>query len=208
MKKLEVLDVSGTPVSSLGPVLDKKKLRYLWASSNLATEVEKLRQSNRFINVTVTARSVLFCGRWYPIETEELSCGGLTPELVERSGDFKNFRKFRIGCKFDHLAKLKTMRELKIDGNCAGSLEPIGELTQLEVLHRTGLFLRDVAPLGNLTNLRELTVYIQYADDIGPLANLANLEVLKLYGTKKVKDITPLRHLTKLEVLELVEAYL
>ncbi len=109
------------------------------------------------------------------------------------------------------LAELTNLTELRLGLASVISLEPLSDLSNLEVLdvyitHHYSV--QDLSFLENMTKLRELYLVCQGACSLDALGNLTDLEVLDLGGGTCIGDISPLANLRKLRILLIPCSYL
>ncbi len=93
--------------------------------------------------------------------------------------------------------KLSSIKELDLNNNKIGDIQPLQSLTQLTSLNLGGNKISDITPLKSLTNLTWLYLGFNQISDITPLPSLTNLSWLYL-NNNKIGDIKPLQSLTKL----------
>lgn len=92
--------------------------------------------------------------------------------------------------------------ELNLVYNDVSDLDPIADLTGLEILLLMGNEVSDLSPLSNLTNLRRLSLGSNMISDISILAELTRLTTLEA-GNNEISDIDALAHLDRLEWVNL-----
>ncbi len=80
-------------------------------------------------------------------------------------------------------------------------LNPLSELTNLQVLDCGYTQVSDLSPLSSLSNLQTFDCTGTEVDDLSPLSSLSNLQDLNC-GETEVSDLSPLRDLNNLEVLD------
>ena len=97
---------------------------------------------------------------------------------------------------------LTNIKKLYLRGNNIKSIEPLKNLTDLEVLALNNNKIEDIKSLSYLKNLVELDLQGNKVTDVSPLKGLAKLKQLSLMNNK-VSDISKLGNLVNLEVLVL-----
>ncbi len=86
--------------------------------------------------------------------------------------------------------------------NPISDINPLTDLTNLQVLKAANCSISDISALRNLPNLIELNLQSNNITDIHPLANLTQLTALYL-ASNNISDVKPLAHLTHLTTLEI-----
>ena len=93
------------------------------------------------------------------------------------------------------LSKLIHLRELHIWGDDTPlDIEPLGGLTNLEVLVLESRGIKDISLIARMTRLKELWLGYNLIEDVSPLASLSSLWMLHLNGNP-IRDLEPIRHL-------------
>ena len=95
-----------------------------------------------------------------------------------------------------------SIKNLELRDNSIMSVDPISNLTSLEILDLGNNGIVDINGLGNLTNLRELYLSENGVLDITPFENLTSLETLEIVNNS-FSDLAPLSGLESLVYLNL-----
>jgi Leucine-rich repeat (LRR) protein len=100
------------------------------------------------------------------------------------------------------VAKLRSLRELRLSGCSFDDLSPLRRLPLLEYLRAKAPRVTDLGPLSALERLRSIDLCAGEVETLEPLARLLHLEELRLQ-CPRLPDPAPLAGLSSLRVLEL-----
>jgi len=150
--------------------------------------------------------TTLFCGEGYGIQSLEglQNFTGIT-ELYLENNFITNLSPLAVATGDE--SKLRVL-DLSSSGGCecdgVADLEPLKNITSLEVFRNSSALITDISPLANLTQLHELDLGSNNITDISPLANLTQLHELDLLYNNIV-DISTINaiNMPLLETLDL-----
>ncbi|MCG9134203.1 sigma-70 family RNA polymerase sigma factor [Candidatus Poribacteria bacterium] len=197
LKSLRTLNLSYNDISHIPPLANLTQLRTLWIKENPLTDFTRLSELNltdlKYDAISDPAAPTQASVAWIPDPALRAAIRGelgLLPGVPLTKEKMLRLEYLYAERKDIHditgLGFATHLRELHLNKNPITDLQPLVNLTKLEVLH-----LRDIAPTATTLNL-----------DIYPLQNLINLKKLTLQRNG-ISDISPLSRLTQLQTLEI-----
>ena len=212
LKKLAVLNIENTAVSSLEPLTKNEDLKFVFADNsgiNEETAYAFARDHQGCVVIYDTPgmqewwNSLSDAWKEYftstfkidaPPSTEQLHALAFTTEL-NVSGSMNIISLLPI-------TKMKNLEKLAVKGIQVSSLSPLSELRQLREIHFNQVPVADLSPLTALSKLLVLDFENTPVADLSPLAELSNLNSLNISGTQ-VNNLKALSGLSNLEFLAL-----
>jgi Leucine-rich repeat (LRR) protein len=226
---LQILDLSGTEISDIGPVMRLTALRELYLSDTKVADIGPLKGLTALQELSLANTKVADIGPLKGLTgLQELDLSatkvadiapvtglaalhalGLSGTHVADIEPLKGLAALQeldlSATKVAHIEPLKglvALQELNLSATKVADLAPLRGLAALHALGLSATSVADVEPLKSLAALRELTLSFTYVVDIGPLKGLTALQSLDLSNTN-VADIEPLKGLAALEELTL-----
>ncbi len=211
LKKLEVLNLDNTSVEQLDPLQSLKNLRFIFADNSEVT----LAEANQFLDQNpgcMLIYQTLDNSNWWKtlgqpwkeIFLSQINLKG-TPDKIQFQ-KIANLESIAITeniqvnnlIPLQHLSRLK---ELQFTGTAVNKLDPLSQITTLQILRCQKNPIVDLTPINGLPRLRELDFSNTQVEDLEPIQNMIQLEILKFSGTP-VKNLKYLQKLTYLKILE------
>ena len=187
LNRLQILSITETNVTDLGPVASLSKLVDLSIRGTRVVDISPLRQllSLRHLSLPNTGVSNL----------EALTAMHQLEVLDLAGTKVSDLRPFKW---------LYSLKKLAVDMTEVDDLAPLSGLANLETLSASFTKVRNLRPPVALKALIRLDVSDTFTIDVTPLANLSNLQELNLSRTHVNKfGLQPLQALTKLRTLAL-----
>ena len=203
MKKLKVLDISGTGQTDLSLIEGLTQLEKLYIGGNV---IEDLSPLTKF-----TELKALYAGDNLYTDISCLSELANLSELEIGTGYFRTLstevsvgREEEMEISID-LTPLRSMDQLKvlvISELQVEDLSIIEHMTDLQKLYLSDCGISDLSAVSSFKNLEYLNLSYNQITDISPLSDLTNLRELDL-SYNKVEDISAIANMKKLEFIDL-----
>jgi len=213
LKKLEVLNLDNTSVAQLDPLQQLKKLNFIYADNTEVTQAE----ANQFLDQNPGCMLIYqtlensnwwktLDQSWKDIFLKQFDLKG-TPDKIQFQR-IANLEKIAITentqisnlMPLQHLLRLK---ELQFTGTAVSKLDPLSQISTLQILRCQKNPVVDLTPINGLQRLRELDFSNTQVEELEPIQNMIQLETLKCSGT----PVKNLKYLQKLVYLKVLESY-
>lgn len=208
---LVVLDVSGNEITSLKPIKELNKIKYLDVSDNRIEDFNDI-AGKIYDTINVDGNPII---SYEPLINN--------PSIADKgvnilSPFLKSNLQQTLGLKNNDDITVKDMLQLTeiyfdggtyLDVSSLVGLEYATNLVSLTVLNAdVGSKLTDLTPISNLKKLETINISVGTQNggdlrDLKPLSNLTNLTSLTINDGRWLADLAPLENLTKLKRIDL-----
>ena len=202
-----VLDLSGVAITDLEPLAVFPHLRELDLGTTGVTDLAPLAQLRELEVLRLPYFG--FVGVWdlEPLRAlerlRELDLDGTDVKDLDPLRGLDQLRALSLRYSYRNLEPLRNLPRLKrLALTEVSNLEPLADLSSLEVLDLGSSAISELTVLSGLSRLRELDLGNTAVRDLTPIGNHARLEKLNLAYTE-VSDLTPLAGLGRLWHLDL-----
>ncbi len=183
--QLEVLNLSGNPISDLRPLTGLTNLRHFVIPNCQISDISPLSDLRQLVELNL---------RENPISD-------ITPLIELITLKYIDLGQCLIG-DFSPLLSLENLYTLQLNDNQIMDVRLISQMTSLRKLELERNQIIDIRPLSTLTSLRYLDLQHNQISDVRPLSTLTSLQHLELQRNK-IMDVRPLSTLTSLRYLNL-----
>jgi len=209
LKKIEVIDVQDSDISTLDGLQYCKNLKSLNIARNKIKDLEPLRELRNLTSllagvnglVNIDAISSLTNLQYLDLSSNKISS-------IKPLESLTNLKLLGIGSNpirdITPISKLPDLEQLAIPGLNISDLRPLSNLNKLTSLIAGANEISDISPLAGMEKLSYLDLTFNKVGDIGAIKNLKSLRVLKI-SNNSVNNISSLSELVQLEELNLAD---
>ena len=170
------LDISGTSINDLTPLLNANKLKVLRADSTLIDDLSPLK---------------------YEITLEELEVSNTNVDDISVLTSLRNLTKLNIANtmvnRINNLKNCPNLTSLNMSGCRISNISVLQDLSNLKSLDISNTSVRDLAPISHLVSLQILDISGTPVNNLQDLSEMENLIELRCSNTP-VSDLTPLKN--------------
>ena len=176
LSDIEWLDISGTSIDDLTPLLNANKLKVLRADSTLINDLSPLK---------------------YEITLEELEVSNTNVDDISVLSSLRNLTKLNVANtlinRINYLKNCPNLNALNLSGCNISNIGILQDLTDLKSLDISNTAVRDIAPISQLISLQSLDISGTQVNHLQDLSALENLIELRCSNTS-INDLSPLKN--------------
>ena len=170
------LDISGTSIDDLTPLLNANKLKVLHADSTLVNDLSPLK---------------------YEITLEELEVSNTYVDDISVLNALRNLTKLNVANtmvnRINYLKNCPNLTSLNLSGCKISNVSVLQDLGNLKSLDISNTSVRDLVPISHLVSLQSLDISGTPVNNLQDLSAMENLIELRCSNTP-VSDLTPLKN--------------